>query len=88
MAIQLPSPVVPTVVVAAPRQYPHVDAIPEWATQQSVRLAWDSIHTLEEKVVALQATQNSILAAFSTLLTAVEQIQILAEQAYAKTQEP
>ena len=88
MAIQLPDPIVPTAVVAIKRLYPHVDNIADWQTRQSIHLAWDRIHDLEERLQAVQGTQASILASFSALLTAVAAIQILAEQAYAKTQQP
>ena len=88
MAIELPDPITAAPVIAITRLYPHVDGILEWQTQQSVRLLWDRVHDLEEQLRAVRATQTSILAAFDELLTAVDQIQIIAEQAIAKTQEP
>jgi len=88
MAIELPDPLAPIAVISIQRLYPHVDNITDWQTQQSVRLAWDRIHALEERLQAVLATQATIIAAFNELLTAVEAIEVLAEQAYAKTQQP
>lgn len=38
-----------------PRAYPHVDQVAEWATQQSLRLAWDRVFAQEETQTTIQA---------------------------------
>lgn len=88
MAIQLPAPITPVAIVAVSRLYPHVDNIADWQASQSIHLLWDRIHALEERLKAVENTQTVIVTSFNTLLTAVQAIQILAEQAYAKTQAP
>ena len=46
-----------TAVSAFKRIYPHVDQIKEFPTQQTIRLLWDRIHDLEER---LQAAETNI----------------------------
>lgn len=50
------TPVTTVGVVKLDRQYPHVEGIPEWATQQSVRLLWDRVFQLQEQLTAANAT--------------------------------
>jgi len=82
-----------TVLTAAPvvkiqRLYPHVDNISDWETQQSLRLAWDRIHDLEERLQAAETNITNLIAAVNTINTTLARVEILAQQAYAKTQQP
>lgn len=88
MAIQLPDALEPTAIIPIARLYPHVDGIADWQTSQSIHLLWDRVHALEERLRATELTQASIIDAFNELLTAVAAIDIMAQQAYAKTQQP
>jgi hypothetical protein len=51
-----------TAIVRLKRQYPHLDAVPEWATQATLRLLWDRIYDLEERLTAAQATITSVVS--------------------------
>lgn len=88
MAVQLPNPVTPVAVVAIPRLYPHVEDITDWRASQSLHLAWDRIHDLEERLQAAQASQAAIIAVVNALLPAIQAVEVIAAQAYAKTQQP
>jgi len=86
--INFPSPVAQTAVVPINRSYPHVDGIEDWRAEQSVRMAWDRIHALEERLQASTTTITNLTSTLNSLLTASQQILIQAEQAIAKTQQP
>jgi hypothetical protein len=45
------------------RQFPHVDDVKDWRAQQSLRLLWDRIFALEERLQAVLATQGDLVSA-------------------------
>ena len=53
-------PILPTGVSKLKRQFPHADEIADYSTQQTVRLLWDRIFDLEERLQA-RATDISNL---------------------------
>jgi hypothetical protein len=60
------------------RVYPHVDEITDPSAQQSVKLAWDRIHSLEERLQAAEAANATLVAAHNTNLTAIATAQATA----------
>ncbi len=77
-----------TAVVSIQRLYPHVDNIKDWESSQSIRLLWDRVHDLEERLQAANATVATLLTAVNTLGVAAAAVKVTADQAYAKTQQP
>jgi hypothetical protein len=55
-----------TPVTKGPRVFPHVTEIKEWEAQQSVRLLWDRIHDLEERLQAATATITQLVDGHNT----------------------
>jgi hypothetical protein len=48
---------------ALKRQFPHVDDVKDWRAQQSLRLLWDRIFALEERLQSVLATQGDLVSA-------------------------
>lgn len=67
----------PTVVDATPvtpntrRIYPHVDAVTDFPTQQSLKLLWDRAHDLEQRLQAAEATSSTLVASQNATAVAV-----------------
>jgi hypothetical protein len=45
------------------RQFPHVDDIADWRAQQSIRLLWERVFNLEERLQAVEVTQGDLVSA-------------------------
>ncbi len=59
------------------KAYPHVDAVSDWPTKQTVRLLWDEIHALREQLTTTQAdlrTATVTLADHDTRIVAVQRL--------------
>jgi hypothetical protein len=56
------SPVEVVEVATLRRQYPHVDTVTDFSTQQSLKLLWDRVFSLQEQVTAAQATIDDLIA--------------------------
>lgn len=67
-----------TAVVPIVRQYPHVEAIPDWSTQLTIRLLWDRVHGLQEALTAAQSTIGTLV---STVNTQADQVTAVERQA-------
>jgi hypothetical protein len=55
--------VTPTEPTVLKRQFPHVDGVADWRAQQSLRLLWDRVFALEERLQAAEATQGDLVSA-------------------------
>jgi hypothetical protein len=82
------TPVEETAVTVLKRQYPHVEAIGDWPAQQSVRLLWDRVFSLEERLQAAQTTIASLVGAANDNETSVVAAQQAADDALALSQRP
>ena len=68
------------------RQYPHVDDISDWRAQQSVRLLWDRVFNLEERLQAVNATQGDLVEATNSQEDQLAKVQRVAGEALAIAQ--
>ena len=75
-------------VVPIKRVYPHTDEITDAAAAQSVRLAWDRIHSLEERLQAQEAGAQVLAAAHNTNAAAIAVAQTTAREAITIAQTP
>lgn len=82
------SPVEETAVRTLKRQYPHVDTIEDWRAQQSVRLLWDRIFDLEERLAASQATIKTLVDGQNATEAKLQVVDRHANEALAVTQDP
>ena len=76
----------PTPVDPLKRQYPHVDDITDWRAQQSVRLLWDRVFNLEERLQAATATQGDLVEASNSQEDQLAQLRLVAGEALAIAQ--
>lgn len=74
-------------VVQTKAIYPHGDEIPDFPTRQALRLAWDQIRSLQDRLTAAEATITRLLTAVNTTETSVAQAQRDIQMALAPTQE-
>lgn len=51
-----------TARVALTRTYPHLDTIQDWSTDATLRLLWDRIFDLEERLRAVEGTSTALVA--------------------------
>lgn len=79
-----------TLVAITPvkRLYPHLGTIPDWAERQTLRLLWDRVWGLEERLRAAESNIKNMAAAVNTLNTRVDSVERLAKQAFALAQTP
>lgn len=68
------------------RQYPHVDDVADWRAQQSLRLLWDRVFSLEERLQAQLATQGDLVAAANDQEDRLGRIQRVAGEALSIAQ--
>lgn len=73
-------------VVPLKRQYPHVDSIADFSSQQSIKLLWDRIFTLQEQLTAAQATIGLVVDQTNVNSTDVSTAILKANQALAERQ--
>lgn len=48
------------------RIYPHVNEVADWPAAQTIRLLWDRIHDLEERLTAAQTTITQLVSGHNT----------------------
>jgi hypothetical protein len=77
-----------TAITVLRRQYPHVDEIDDWRAQQSVRLLWDRVFDLEERLSASQGTISDLVAQANTADQALQKVEAKADDALAIAQRP
>lgn len=77
-----------TPVQPATRTYPHVSEITDWKTAQTVRLLWDRIWALEERLQAAQGTVTTLVAGHNANETALVEVGKDVRQAIALSQRP
>ena len=65
------------------RSYPHVTEIQDWPAAQSVKLLWERIHDLEERLQAAEGTNTTLVTSANQLTTSVQSAQQVADQALA-----
>jgi hypothetical protein len=68
------------------RQYPHVDTITDWRAQQSIRLLWDRVFALEERLRASEQTAEDLVATANAQEDRLAAVQLLAGEALALSQ--
>jgi hypothetical protein len=54
--------ITPTSRPVLKRVFPHVDDVDDWRAQQSLRLLWDRLVALEERVQAAEGTQGDLVS--------------------------
>jgi hypothetical protein len=75
-------------VVPIKRVYPHVDQIVDPMAQQSTKLAWDRIHSLEERLQAQEAASQLLASAHDVAQAQIAVAQTTAASAMAIAQQP
>ncbi len=75
-------------VVPIKRIYPHVDEIADAAAQQSVTLAWQRIHDLEERLQAQEAAAQLLAGAHNLAQAQIAVAKTTADSAMAIAQQP
>lgn len=76
-----------TPIVTVKRQYPHVDQIGDWPAQQSIRLLWERIFSLQEQLTAAQATIATLVDTANAADVRVTATQQAANEALALSQQ-
>lgn len=74
--------------VAIKRTYPHVGQVPEWATQQTIRMLWDRVWELEGRLQAAETNIKSAGSVLDTMNATLASTTQIARQAYALAQDP
>ena len=82
------SPIASTRVSRLRRQYPELDRIADYPTNASLRLVWDRIFSLEERLQAAEATITSLVAGHNDNETSITTAQESADEALALRQIP
>jgi hypothetical protein len=72
--------------VGLKRQYPHVDTITDWRAQQSVRLLWDRVFALEERLQAAERTAGDLVGAANAQEDHLDRLELLAGELLALSQ--
>ncbi len=70
------------------RLFPHLDDVPEYATQATLRLLWDRTHDMEERLQQAQAANAALIAAHNANETAITAAHSDARAALALSQTP
>lgn len=68
------------------RQYPHVDTVTDFSTQQSLKLLWDRVFSLQEQLTAAQATITTLTDSHNTNETILQRAARDAREALAQVQ--
>lgn len=69
------------------RVFPHVDEVQDWRAQSSLRLAWDRIHDLAERLEASQTTITDLVAGHNANETSLTTVRRDARQALSLSQQ-
>lgn len=75
-------------IVALKRQFPQLDNVKDWATNQTIRLLWDRVFALQEQLTAAQTNVRLMATALNTMNAQVLSVEQLAKGAYALVQIP
>lgn len=75
-------------VVQTKPVYPHQDEITDFPTRQSLRLAYDQIRSLQDRLTAAEATITALVAASNATETVATQAQTAAAEALSISQSP
>lgn len=51
-----------TARVTLTRAYPHLDTVTDWSAQATIRLLWDRIFDLEERLQVIEGTSTALVA--------------------------
>lgn len=70
------------------RTFPHVGQVTDWAAQTSLRLLWDRVFSLEERLQAAEANVKLAGTTINTLNTQLASVEAIARQAFALAQTP
>lgn len=70
------------------RAFPHVGQVTDWAAQTSLRLLWDRVWSLEERLQAAEANVKLAGTTINTLGTQLASVEAIARQAFALAQTP
>jgi len=70
----------------APRTYPHVDGIEDWHAQQSIRLLWDQVFGLQDRVGANESSTSSLGATQASHAQLLQTAQASADEALSIAQ--
>lgn len=70
------------------RTFPHVGQVTDWAASTSLRLLWDRVWALEERLQAAEANVRAEGVALNTLNTQLASVEAIARQAFALAQTP
>jgi hypothetical protein len=79
-------PVESTRVTGRKRVFPHVDDIQDWRARQSLRLLWDRVFALEERLQATEATQGDLVEANNAHDDELDQLRVASGEALALAQ--
>lgn len=75
-----------TPVQTLKRQYPHVDDVEDWRAQQSLRLVWDRLFALEERLRASEGTVGDLVSAANRQEDQLTRVDHKADEALAIAQ--
>lgn len=75
-------------IVPRTRQYPHLDRIGDDASYQSLRLLWDQIFSLQERLTAAEATITALLSTVNALESTAAQQAREGQATLAEEQQP
>ena len=79
--------IIATPIAPIKRVYPHVGEVQDWTAQTSLRLLWDRIHDLEERLQASQATITTLIDAQNTTEITLTTVQRDANHALVLSQQ-
>lgn len=74
-------PILPTAVSKLERQFPHADEIPDFPIQQTIRLLWDRIFDLEERLQARSTDISNLIAGHNKNERLIEDVESTARLA-------
>lgn len=80
-------PIRSTPPTASKRVYPHVSEVQDWQTQQTIRLLWDRIFDLQEKLTAHDTTLQQLVDGHNANETTIASVTRDAQQALALSQQ-
>lgn len=80
------TPIRQTPPTAGKRVYPHVNEIADWQTAQTVRLLWDRVHDLTERVTALTSSLGLLITGQNSTEALLASVAQDARQGLARSQ--
>lgn len=82
------TPLESVAVTDSARKYPHVAETTDWNAQQSLRLLWDQVFALRDRLTAAEATLAALVAGHNTTETTAADALVKAQAALALTMQP